>query len=128
MNKYLSNNKILKDRRREQRKSQTPAEKLMWLYLRGKKLSDFHFVRQYSLGPYILDFYCPRIKLAIEIDGPIHDSSGAVVYDKEREAYLRGQSVKIVRFRNEEVISNTKVVIKRLEPLLSIREAETKSE
>ena len=70
MNKYLANNKILKERRRELRRNQTPAEKIVWTFLRSRHLSCLRFVRQYSLGPYILDFYCPKLKLAIELDGP----------------------------------------------------------
>jgi len=72
--KFRFNIKSLKDRRRELRSNQTEFEKILWTSLRGRKLNGFKFHRQYSIGPYIVDFYCPFIRLAIEIDGGHHTS------------------------------------------------------
>jgi len=67
--KYLQNDPALKQRRRELRRNQTDAEKALWAYLRNKQFYGMKFFRQYSIGPYILDFYCPNMKLAVELDG-----------------------------------------------------------
>ncbi len=127
MNKYLANNKVFKERRRALRRKQTPAEKIMWSYVRNRKLDGLRFLRQYSLGPYILDFFCPEHKFAIELDGSVHTSIEAIKYDKDRESYLSALGIKTVRFKNDEMISNPTKVINSLLPLLFIREVETKS-
>jgi very-short-patch-repair endonuclease len=98
----IHNLKVLRDRRRELRKNSTPTENLLWIHLRNNKLG-VKFKRQYSIGGYILDFYCPQVKLAIEIDGRIHDSSEAQEYDKARDSYFAGQDFKILRFKSIEV-------------------------
>ncbi|HEY4493316.1 MAG TPA: endonuclease domain-containing protein [Candidatus Paceibacterota bacterium] len=123
MNKFLANNKILKNRRRELRRNQTEAEKIMWAYLRGKQIG-VRFLRQYSLGPYIIDFYCPRIKLAVELDGPVHDLPVSQEYDRERGLYLGSLGVRTVRFKNATVMNNPTKITNKLKPLLSIREVE----
>lgn len=67
--KFTYNDEILKLRRKELRKSETDAEKIIWKYLRNKQFYGIKFLRQYSVGPYIVDFYCPFDRLAIELDG-----------------------------------------------------------
>jgi very-short-patch-repair endonuclease len=109
----VHNLKILRDRRRELRRKSTPTEKILWVYLRNNKLG-VKFKRQYSVGGYILDFYCPQVKLAIEIDGGIHDSSEAQEYDKVRDSYFAGQDFKILRFKSIEVRDNTHNVLQKI--------------
>ena len=82
--KFLYNNQILKDRRKNLRNNQTPAELLLWSKLKRSQLNGSKFIRQYSVGPYILDFYCPKFRLGIELDGNQHKSSDSVIYDTER--------------------------------------------
>src|SRR3989344_1999274 len=94
------NSPIFKERRRELRKNQTEAERILWAQLRNAKLGQ-HFWRQYSVGPYILDFYAPALKLAIELDGKHHGDQDAKIYDKEREMYLQGLEIRTIRFWNE---------------------------
>ena len=103
------NNSIFKRRRKELRRKQTPAEKVLWEQLRGRKLEKCKFWRQYSVGPYILDFYCPEIRLAIEVDG--HQHQAAIEYDQEREMYLKELDIKTIRYKNEEVMSKLEKVI-----------------
>ncbi len=79
---------------------------MLWQHLRNKQLHDLKFYRQYSIGPYILDFFCPALNLAIELDGKTHDAADAKNYDKERSEYLKGFSIKVLRFRNDEVVGN----------------------
>ncbi len=111
------NNPIFKERRRTLRKNQTEAERVLWAQVRNAKLGH-HFWRQYSVGPYILDFYSPKLKIAIEVDGGYHEKGETKSYDHQREMYLQGLEVKTIRFRNEEVVSNIEKVIKKIKSAL----------
>ena len=93
----LHNHPILKPRRVDLRKNQTPQEVLLWARLRSKQLG-FKFKRQHSIGPYILDFYCPKKRLAIEIDGGQHNETINLKKDNVRSEYLKHQDVKVIRF------------------------------
>ena len=82
---FLYNDPKFKSRRKELRHNETKEEKLLWDILRGKKL-QYKFNRQYSVGPYILDFYCSEKRIGIELDGFQHSENKD--YDKERDDYL----------------------------------------
>ena len=110
MENHLYNNQSFRDRRKELRKNQTKSEKVLWNKLRNKKLDAYKFFRQYSVGPYILDFYCPLLRLNIEIDGGYHLEEKE--YDEERERFLAGNFIKTIRFKNEEVMNNLENVLK----------------
>ena len=118
----IYNSQPLKNRRRELRKNQTPTEKIVWELIRGRRLGNYRFVRQYSVGTYILDFYCPSVRLALEIDGQSHTQENNRIYDQERKNYLEGFGITIIRFWNSEVLKDPQVIRARLHPLLSIRE------
>lgn len=90
----------LKHFRRELRNNLTPAEAKLWSYLRSSQLEGRKFRRQHSVGGYILDFYCPSEKLAIELDGEVHNSEAAAEYDHERDLFLRETGIKVMRFEN----------------------------
>ncbi len=111
--KFLYNNKTLKRRRQELRNNQTEAEKMLWKYISRNKILSLRFLRQYSAGPYILDFYCPKIRLGIELDGKIHENNR--LYDKDREKYLEGFDIKIIRFSNNDVLNNTNKILNDLQ-------------
>ena len=117
--KFLYNNQTLRDRRRELRNNQTKPEEILWQYLSNNKIKGLRFFRQYSVGPYILDFYCPKLRLGIEIDGESHDTSDVKIYDKERTEYLDGADIKILRFKNEEVVSNIEGVLSKIKKMIS---------
>lgn len=93
------------------RKTQTPQEAILWSRLRNNQLS-FKFRRQYSVGPYVLDFYCPLKKLAIEIDGSHHIENKE--YDFERSSYLSMFGIKVIRFWNNEINTNINGVILKI--------------
>lgn len=114
MREYFLNSRTLKNRRRELRKNQTPAEILIWKHVRNRRLAGHRFTRQYSIGPYILDFYCPAKKLGIELDGGQHLAKDGSMYDQERTAYLQGFGITTVRFFNAEVIQNTQQVLSQI--------------
>lgn len=94
---------VEKEKRRVLRNSPTDHEKLVWDRLKGKQLNGLKFRRQYSVGPYIIDFYCPEVKLAIEIDGAVHQVGDRPEYDAERQAYIERFGIRFVRFTNDAV-------------------------
>jgi very-short-patch-repair endonuclease len=81
----------------------TPEEHILWSSLRGRKLMGLKFHRQFSVGRFILDFYCPFLKLAIELDGAQHEASDARIYDQERDVILQSHKIHIMRFSNREL-------------------------
>jgi len=114
MTKYRFNNPGIKQKRQELRSEAPKAEKLLWLKLKGKQLHDFKFRRQYSIGPFIVDFYCPGIRLAIEIDGDSHFEEGAEEYDKRREKYIKKSNITFLRFTNIDVYENMNGVLEKI--------------
>lgn len=111
---FLYNPKTLKDRRRDLRKNQTPAEKLLWKHISKDKIFGLRFLRQYGVGPYILDFYCTKIRLGIEVDGEVHKRTERKTYDTEREKYLKSLNINLFRVWNNDVLSNTKQTLVEL--------------
>jgi len=114
MYKFLFNNQSLKNRRRELRANQTNAEKKLWEFLRNKELDGFKFNRQHSIGPYILDFYCPEFRFGIELDGNQHNENESKIYDKDREKILQASNIKVIRFWNGEVENNIDKVLEKI--------------
>ena len=101
----IFNRKQIKERRQELRKNLTPSEARLWKYIQMEKLGK-KFRRQFSVGAYVLDFYCPECKLAIELDGTSHDNENTQEYDDERTKFLNALGVKVIRFRNIDVKEN----------------------
>jgi len=91
----------MKSFRRKLRKAMTSAEVALWLMIKDKQLDNKRFLRQYSVGRFIVDFYCPECKLAIELDGEVH------LYQEEedmkRTEYLNSVGIRVLRFENFEV-------------------------
>jgi very-short-patch-repair endonuclease len=81
----------------------TDSERRLWSILRRKQLNGYRFRRQYSVGAYVLDFYCPETHLAIEIDGLSHMSSEAAAYDKNRQEEIESLGIHFLRFTNDQV-------------------------
>ncbi len=111
--KFIRNDPSLKHRRRELRRNQTNAEKLFWMRLRNRQFYGMKFFLQYSTVqvPYILDFYCPELKLTIELDGGQHTYEDNREYDAERSAYLKSQGIDVMRFWNHEVLRDVDSVL-----------------
>jgi very-short-patch-repair endonuclease len=105
----MYNDQLQKFRRRELRKNQTIAEEILWQKIRDRKINNLKFYRQYSVGPYILDFFCPQIRLAIELDGIQHKDTKE--YDKERNEFLKNSDIKTIRFWNSEILENIENVL-----------------
>lgn len=92
------------------RKEQTIAEEILWKELRNKKL-EIRFRRQHPIDMYIIDFYAPEIKLAIELDGSTHKSKDAKEYDRERTDYLELKYINEIRFWNSEIAKDLNKVL-----------------
>jgi very-short-patch-repair endonuclease len=112
--KHLRNDTILKQRRQKLRLNQTEAERTLWKHLRSKQLHGIKFFRQYSIGPYIVDFYCPQLKLAIELDSGQHTGDNVREYDAARYAYIQAQGIEVMRFWNHEVLNQTESVLRKV--------------
>ena len=97
----MKHNKELTSLAQKLRKDMTKEEKLLWY--RFLKNYPIQFKRQSTCGDYILDFYCPKAKLAIELDGSYHRYSKAVEHDKERTEYLETLGIYVMRFPNKDI-------------------------
>jgi very-short-patch-repair endonuclease len=107
-------NTRLKQISRQLRSNMTDAEKLLWSRLRAKQLKGRQFYRQRIIGDYIVDFYCPKANLIIELDGSQHYAVEGIKKDKMRDNYIREQGYKILRFSDKEIFENLTGVIERI--------------
>lgn len=106
------NKKELEDLRRKLRKDATPAETTLWKMLRNHRVDNLHFYRQYSIDNYILDFYCPSIKLAIELDGEYHYNCQNKDKDYDRDLKLKNSyGIFTQRFENRVVFENPGMIV-----------------
>jgi very-short-patch-repair endonuclease len=108
----MYNDQLQKNRRRYLRKNPTQAEQILWQSVRGKKIDGVRFHRQYGVGPYILDFFCPTTRLAIELDGSQNENEKE--YDKERGLFLKDKGITVIRFWNEEITKNLAEVLEKI--------------
>ncbi len=89
----------------------TDCEQLLWRHLRNRQLGGFKFRRQYPLSPYVLDFYCAELELAVELDGGQHFGDEALHRDAERSRYLGSRGLRVIRFSNREVLAQMPEVL-----------------
>ena len=107
----VHNRSAMEPRRKELRSNLTPAEASLWKSLQRSQVCGKKFRRQHSVGPYILDFYCPECRLAVELDGQGHFTSGVSEYDYHRDEYLKKLNIRVLRFENRVVFKNLEGVI-----------------
>ncbi len=104
-------------RAKELRRELTPAEKKLWARLRNGQLNGFQFRRQHAVGTYIVDFFCAKAKLVIEVDGDTHAEQ--IEYDAQRTTWLNEQKhYRVLRFTNDEVHRQIEAVIRAIEAAL----------
>ena len=113
--KIIPYDPILKERAKKLRKNMTPGEIILWKHLKGKQMCNCDFDRQRPIDRFIVDFYCKKLMLAIEIDGSSHDSPEAQARDRERQTRLESLGVRFLRFREEEVRSRVEEVLEIIE-------------
>ena len=106
---YLRIAPTAREHARQLRRSMTPAEVHLWQHLRLKQLDGLKFRRQHPVGPFIVDFYCAELSLAIEVDGDSHDEQAE--YDVARTKWLESHSYRIIRFSNDDVLHNIEGVM-----------------
>ena len=99
---------------RDLRQSLTKTEKILWEYLRNRKLDGLKFRRQHPIDKFIADFYCHEKKLVVELDGTVHEEKVNEDYDKARTYELTGLGIKVIRFRNHEVENDIEMVLKQI--------------
>ena len=101
-----------KIKRKALRENASKQEKLLWNYLQNRRIAGYKFIRQYSIDKYVVDFYCPKAKLVIEIDGSSHD--GREDYDKAREEMISSLEINILRFTNDQVENHLERVLQEI--------------
>jgi very-short-patch-repair endonuclease len=116
-NFHLPYNPKLAERAKWMRKNMTETELKLWRDCL-KKMPD-RILSQRPIDNFIVDFFCPKKKIVIEIDGDSHDSKDGVEYDKERTSILEGYGLKIIRFRNEDILNNFQDVCKKISEIFS---------
>jgi len=100
------------------RKSETNAEKILWEELRNNKLG-VKFRRQHPIDNFVIDFYAPKYKLAIELDGASHTSGDSQGYDKMRTKYLKDKGITLIRFWNSEIENHLKESISKIKEIIT---------
>ena len=111
---YIRNKRNQKLLRQTLRNNTTSAEAILWRALKGKQVDGLKFRRQFGIGPYVLDSYCPEIRLGIELDGGVHKTSYTNEYDKMRTMFLSENRIRVLRFDNEVVYNNVEWIIEEI--------------
>ena len=115
------NKKSEQEKRRLLRSKMTYCEKIVWLHLRKKQLA-YRFLRQYSVDHFVIDCYCPKLKLAVELDGDVHNLPEQKEYDIARQKYLEKFGIKFIRITNEEFLGNPNKAFSKIEKkIISIK-------
>jgi very-short-patch-repair endonuclease len=105
MNEFF-NQKSEKEKRRHLRNTMPDAEVILWSRLKGRQLLGCKFRRQFSVGAFVMDFYSPEIRLAVELDGDSHFREGAREYDQQRTQFIERFGIRIVRVLNSDIYGN----------------------
>ncbi len=108
----LHNRKELQPLRKNLRNNSTSAEATLWIMLKNKQVGGYKFRRQHSVGKYVVDFYCPTLQLAIELDGEPHADLINIARDAERDEWLNQQGITVFRYENRWVFEYPEVIKK----------------
>ncbi len=102
------------DLRKSLRNNATIPEAILWRRLKGKQVNGLKFRRQFGVGPYVLDFYCPEIRLSIELDGEVHNNYSVEEYDNIRTSFLNENNIREFRFKNDVVYHNIESIVEEI--------------
>jgi very-short-patch-repair endonuclease len=111
----------LKDKARQLRKNLTDSEKALWSRLRSKQLLGIQFYRQKPIGEHIVDFFAPRAKLVVEVDGSQHMLGDHVEKDRIRDGYLASLGLKVLRFNSREVLKESDAVVEAIYRTITVQ-------
>jgi len=117
---FYSASPIIFQRAKELRNQLTDAERILWMHLRTKP-KGYKFRRQHPAGNYILDFYCHALKIAIEVDGNIHNEEKAQEADRKRQKNLEAEGICVIRFSNKAVMTNIEYVNEQINAAIDNR-------
>lgn len=106
-----------RDFARRLRRTMTDAERRLWRHLRNRELIGWKFRRQHPIGPYVVDFACLEAKLVVEADGGQHNDS---IADQRRNAHLRSEGFRVLRFWNHDVLGNIECVVQVILEVLAV--------
>ena len=115
---YNASPEIFK-RAKELRGNMTSAERILWSKINSGKLQGFRFKPQHPIDRFIVDFYCHKARLVIEIDGEVHNEEDQKERDQGRSAELEDFRLTILRFSNQDILENTEDVLKSIKQVLS---------
>jgi very-short-patch-repair endonuclease len=107
----LSYNPNLKHLGQQLRKNMTESENRLWSKIRGRQILNVQFYRQKPIGDYIVDFYAPKVKLVVEVDGSQHLDAESAAKDRIRDGFMGRLSLKVLRFNSMEVLEKTESVL-----------------
>jgi very-short-patch-repair endonuclease len=113
--RYLPYNIDLKEFSRHLRKNSTIGEVRLWMYLRRNGIMGHTFYRQKPLGRYIVDFYCPRVRLVVEVDGDYHFEKEQMMDDEKRQKVLEEFQLNFLRFTEAECVKEIDAVLQSIE-------------
>ncbi len=108
-------NPKLKERARELRNNATASEKRLWKYLRGKQMRGYDFHRQKPIDNYVVDFFCYKLRLIIEVDGRTHGFQEVYKRDVKKEKKLKDLGLRVLRFTDEQVLTDIETVLRNIE-------------
>ena len=124
---YSHNLSERKEMRQTLRTHGTSAEAMMWKILKGRQLEGAKFRRQFSIEPYILDFYCPEYRICIELDGDGHYSADGYEHDQKRNTYLYEKyGITTLRYENKDVFQFPETICKQICELIKGKREESK--
>lgn len=110
----LDYNKTLKGNARKLRKEMTDAERVLWSGIKGKQLKGYQFYRQKPIGNFIVDFYCPKAGLVLELDGGQHYTEDGRAKDSRRDEFMQSMELRVLRFSDREVFENMEGVFEKI--------------
>ncbi len=110
----IFNKQKFQERRRKLRHEMTKAEAILWTHIKNRQVENQRFLRQFSINYNVVDFYCPKLRIIIEVDGPTHLSDEDIEYDKLRQTELENLGLYFLRFTNEEIYENILYVVERI--------------
>jgi len=110
----LKYNKNIKQISRALRKNMTKEEVILWSRIKRKQIKEVRFYRQKPIGNYISDFYCPKAKLIIELDGSQHYEKEGIEKDEIRDSYFESLGLKVLRFTNLDILKNLNGVLEEI--------------